>query len=105
MNIISLDKGKDFIVPLEKVTYTITTTKNQKLQKNDNVTTIDLGECEIKLKNEYNISMNARLFILKIDILIDNIQKIEYEVYYNFTSNNLTKLNLTVSKDIKIDIL
>ena len=49
--------------------------------------------------------MNESLYILKIDILIDYMVKIEYEVYYNFFSNNLTKLNLTICKDIKIDIL
>ena len=88
-----------------KITYTITTTKNQKNQINTNTTTIDLGHCETKLKEEYNISMNESLYILKIDILIDYMVKIEYEVYYNFSSNNLTKLNLTFCKDIKIDIL
>ena len=36
--------------------------------------------------------------------MIENIQKVEYEVYYNFTKNNLTKLNLTVCKNIEIAI-
>ena len=49
--------------------------------------------------------MNDSLYILKIDLMVDNIQKIEYELYYNFSTNHLTKLNLTVCKDIKIDIL
>ena len=49
--------------------------------------------------------MNESLYILKIDILVEYIKKIEYEVYYNFSSNKLTKLNLTVCKGIKIDIL
>ena len=86
------------------MTLTITSTKNQKKQINDNVTTIDLGKCETKLKNEYNISMNDSLYILKIDIPVDNIQNIEYEIFYNFSANNLTKLNLSVCKNIKIDI-
>ena len=68
------------------------------------MTTIDLGSCEDKLKEEYNISINDSLYILKIDYFIENKLKIEYEVYYNFSSNNLTKLNLTVCKGIKIDI-
>jgi len=105
MSLISIDKGDDFIVSTEKMSYVLTTTKNQKMKMDDNVTTIDLGKCEIELKNVYNITMNDSLYIFKIDILIDNIQKTEYEVYYNFSSYNLTKLNLTVCKDIKIDIL
>ena len=85
--------------------FTITTTKNQQKQINDNVTTIDLGRCETKLKDEYNISMNESLYILKIELLEDYEHKIDYEVYYNFSTNNLTKLNLTFCKNIKIDIL
>ena len=68
------------------------------------MTTIDLGECETKLKRKYNISSNEILYILKIDLIVENIQKVEYEVYYNFTKNNLTKLNLTVCKNIEIAI-
>ena len=105
INFISIDNKDDYIITLGKITYTITTTKNQKNQINTNTTTIDLGHCETKLKEEYNISMNESLYIFKIDILIDYMVKIEYEVYYNFSSNNLTKLNLTFCKDIKIDIL
>ena len=36
--------------------------------------------------------------------MVDNILKIEYEVYYPFLPNNFTKLNLSVCKNIKIDI-
>ena len=104
VNITSIDNGYDFIVQIGKMTYTITTTKNQEKQINDNVTTIDLGKCETKLKDEYNISTNESLYILKIDVLIDNIQKLEYNVYYNFSFNNYSKLNLSVCKGIKIDI-
>ena len=104
LNTTSIDNGEDLIISTEKLTYTITTTKNQRNQMDDNVTTIDLGKCETKLKEEYNISLNESLYILKIDILVDHISKLEYEVYYNFSSNNLTKLNLTACKDIKIDI-
>ncbi len=104
LNTTSIDNGKDLIISNEKLTYTITTTKNQKNQIEENVTTIDLGECETKLKKVYNISLNDSLYMLKIDIIIDNIPKIEYEVYYNFSSDNLTKLNLSVCEGIKIDI-
>ena len=105
INRTSIDNGDDFIVSIEEMTYALTSTKNQINQIRDNITTIDLGECENKLKHEYNISKNDSLYILKVDRIVDNMQKIEYEVYYNFSSNNLTKLNLTVCKDIKIDIL
>ena len=99
-----IDKGKDYIVKKDKVSYTITTTSNQKNNTNNNVTTINLGKCEDKLKEKYIIPKNDILYILKIDVLIDNIQKVEYEVYYPFTPNTLTKLDISICKDITIDI-
>ena len=99
-----IDNGNDYIVKLDKMAYTFTNTINQKNQINDNVSTIDLGKCEYKLKEVYNISINDSLYLLKIDYFTENILKIEYEAYYNFSSNNLTKLDLANCKGIKIDI-
>ena len=99
-----IDNGKDYISSFGKMIYTITTTKNQIKQLNDNITTIDLGKCEYKLKKIYNIPINDSLYLLKIDFFVENILKVEYEVYYNFSLNNLTKLNLTSCKGIKIYI-
>ena len=101
---ISLKNGDDYIVPAGNIIYTVTNTQNQKNNINENVTTIDLGLCEDKLKQKYNISKNDSLYILKMDVLVEHIIKIEYEVYYNFSYNNYTKLDLDVCKDIKIDI-
>ena len=100
-----IDNGNDFVISTNEITYALTTTKNQLMKINEDKTTIDLGECEFLLKKEYNISMNDSLYILKIDLLVDGIQKVEYEVYYNFSSNNLAKLNLTVCEGVKINIL
>ena len=70
------------------------------------MTTIDLGECENKIKEEYNISKNKSLYILKIDVKQEGykIPKIAYEVYYPLFGDNLIKLNLTACQDTKIDI-
>ena len=60
---------------------------------------INLGECEYRLKEHYNISINDTLYIIKLDIKEEGmkIPKIEYEVYYPFYSSNvLTKLNLSI---------
>ena len=102
---ISIDNGDDYIVKGEKMTITITSTKNQESHIYDNVTTIDLSNCATVLKDEYNISKNDSLYILMVDKLEDYIHKIEYEVYYNFSLNNLTKLNLTSCNGIRINIL
>ena len=101
----SIDNGNDLIISTDEMTYALTTTKNQLMKINEDITTIDLGECDYLLKKEYNISLNDSLYILKIDLLVDGIQKVEYEVYYNFSLNDLTKLNLTVCENVKIDIL
>ena len=71
------------------------------------MTRLDLGECETKLRNYYNISVNESIYIKKIDINQDdmNTLKVEYDVYAKLFGNNLIKLNLTVCKKNKISIL
>ena len=63
-----IDNGKDEIIKTEKMTITLTTTENQKNNINDNITSIDLGECETLLRNYYNLSNNEILYMKKIDI-------------------------------------
>ena len=96
----------DTIYTNGKVTYTITTTSNQKNNNNDNVTVISFGDCEFELKGKNNIPINDSLYILKIDAIVEQLKipKIEYELYYPFSRNNITKLDLSVCKDIKINI-
>ena len=68
---------------------------------------MDLGQCEDILKREYNISTNNSLYILQVisDEEGMKIPKIEYEIYYPlYNRNNLTKLNLELCKDTKIEI-
>ena len=100
-----INNGDDFTVITEEMTYALSTTKNQKMKINDNMTSINLGKCETALKINYSIPMNDSLYILKVDTLVNNIQKVEYEVYYNFSKNNLTKLNLIVCKDILLQLM
>ena len=99
-----LNDGNDIEVNVGSVNYTMTSTTNQKNNKNNDVSTIDLGECENKLKGIYNISLNDSLYIFKVDLIVEHIHKVEYEVYYPFLPNNLTLLNLSDCKDMKIDI-
>ena len=93
--------NEDLIVIMENIIYTITTPENQRKNKNKNVSTIDLGECENRLKDHYNISDNETLYILKIDYFEKGllIPLVEYEVYYK---NKI--LDLNYCKDIKINI-
>ena len=105
LNITEIEEN-DLLFTNDNITYTITTSSNQKNNsKYKNVSTIDLGDCEIKLKKGYNIPLNDSLFILKIDIPIEyyKISKIEYEVYYPLYNGTLSKLDLSICQDIKIN--
>ena len=101
-----LDEGEKITIQLKDSTVTLDTSENQKKESNQNISTIDLGECENKIKDEYNISRNKSLLIFKLDINQNGykIPKIEYEVYYPLFNDKLIKLNLTVCKDIKINL-
>jgi len=104
-NTSNLESGNEDIIELEKIIITLTTSQNQKNNKNYNVTTLDLKECEVSLRKEYNIS-DQTLFIKKIDVIQEGmkIQKIEYDIYCKLYGTNLVKLNLTVCENYKIDL-
>jgi len=104
-NTSNLESGNEDIIELEKIIITLTTSQNQKNNKNYNVTTLDLKECEVSLRKEYNIS-DQTLFIKKIDVIQEGmkIPKIEYDIYCKLYGTNLIKLNLTVCENNKIDL-
>jgi len=58
------------------------------------------------LRKQYKISDEEKIYIKKIDVKQEGLKipKVEYDVYYPFTPNNLTKLNLTVCQNTKVDI-
>ena len=102
----NISEGKEIIIENEGTTFTITTTEHQKKNEKENVTTINLGECEEKLKDEYNIPKDKSLYILKIDIKEEGmkIPIIEYEIYYPLDGVNLETLNLDVCENTKVSI-
>ena len=102
----NLEKGKEEIIPNNKVTITLTTTDNQKNNNNSNITTIDLGDCEYKLREAYNIPNNSKIFMKKIDVIQEGLKipKVEYDIYSKLNGKNLTKLNLSVCGNEKIII-
>ena len=83
-----------------------TSTKYLKNNPNINETTINLGLCENILKQAYNISNNTSLYLLIIDVEQEGmkIPKVEYEVYNINNEDNFMLLNLSLCKNIKIDI-
>ena len=106
INTSSVINGEDIVIQGKETSFTITTTENQKNSENKNVSTINLGECETKLKNHYNISQNKSLFIFKVEVLKEGMKvpKIEYEVYFPLKGDNLEKLDLSICDDTKIEL-
>ena len=91
-------------------TYQISTTKNQKLNNNNEISTIDLKECEKILKESRNLSENISLILLKeeLKLNISSLTKVEYEVYdpVSRTQLNLDECkgnSITINTPIEID--
>jgi len=99
------DTFEDITIDGYNSTYQISTTKNQKINidNNDGISTIDLNECEKILKNSLNLSDNISLILLKEDLIlnISSLTQVEYEVYDPLSR---TKLNLDECKGITITI-
>ena len=105
-NTTDLDNGKDKVIEKDKLKIAFTTTQNQKNNIYNNMTRVDIGDCETKLRNFYNIPENEILYMKKIDIIQDgmNALKVEYDVYAKLFGNNLINLNLTVCRNSRISI-
>ena len=86
---------------------TLTTTRNQKDNINNNMTNIDLGDCETLLKQFYNLTNNETIYIKMLEVSQEEmrIPKVEYDIYAKLNGENLTKLNIKSCKNSKISIL
>ena len=99
-----IEKQKeDILIDENNIIYQITSTYNQNNKEYINISTINLGKCEERLRTTYNISNNSSLLIFKVDVKEEGllIPIIEYEVY---NSENKKKLELDICKDLKINI-
>ena len=82
---------KDIIKNENNVQYQITSSDNQKKNTDKNISSIDLGECETKLKDIYHIEQSLPLIIFKIDYFEPdklNIPIIGYEIYHPIQKRN-----------------
>ena len=94
--------GDNLRIEEENLTLQIIPTEDQ--NEYDNVSYINLGECEEKLRAKYNISDEYSLIIAKFDFYDSgySIPKVEYDIYNPITKE---KLVLDICNDTKIDIL
>ena len=72
-NTSNVENGEDEIYEFNGMTVTLSTSENQKNNENDNMTAINLGECEKLLRKEYSISDDEYLYIKKIDVVQEGL--------------------------------
>ena len=58
---------QDLVVKEEDTIFQITTTENQNRNKYNNISTVNIGDCENRLKDIYKIDKKLPLIIFKID--------------------------------------
>ena len=97
------NEQKDLLIKERDTIYQITTTDNQRNNDYEDVSVINLGECENILKTKNHIDPSKSLIIFKIDYYVPglSIPVIGYEVYHPDTKE---KLELNECKDALIDL-
>ena len=100
---VNKDKKDYFVKNNNTEIFHLTSTYNQKNYDYNNVSTIDIGECEEILKEKYGININETLMIFKVDFYIENymIPITEYEIFNPKTNE---KLDLNYCNETKIKI-
>ena len=110
-NVINGDK-KDIIISEKNILYQITSSDNQNNKEYENISTIELGECENILKDKYNISRNESLIIFKTDYFVEGLYtpiinylifhpKTKEELNMNYCQNTTIIMNIPISIDEK----
>ena len=89
------------IIQSENAIFQLSSLTQQKSNINPNISSVDLGECEKRLKNNSGLSENDDLIIFKVDIKNDNlsITYVQYEIY---NPKTLLKMSLDICKDLLI---
>ena len=95
--------NENIIIRTNNVIIQLSTLEEQKNKNYKDISSIDLGICEYKLKLAYKIPKAQSLIIFKTDIKIENLPSkyIAYEVYHPL---NLERLNLSICVDDTISI-
>ena len=88
----------DLVIKQDNTLYQITTSDKQNNKEYNDLSTIQLGQCEQILKQVYNIDENKPLIIFKIENFVPGVMIpiIGYDIFH---PDNKTKLNLEYCKD------
>ena len=95
--------GSDITVEEENIKYQISSSWNQNINNNENISNVRIGKCENILKEKYNITSETPLLIFKLDIDIEGYSApaVEYEIYNPITKE---KLNLKYCNNEEINV-
>ena len=90
-------------ISTEKVIFQISTLEEQISNNNPNISSIDLGKCEKKIKDSRNLTEEDDLIIYKIDIKNEDLSTtyVQYEIYDPKTYDYI---NLEICEGIFINI-
>ena len=105
-NITDLDYGKEEVIKTKKLIIRLTTLENQKKNINDNMTRIDLDECELLLRKDNNLTKNDSLYLKIIEVFQEGmrIPKVEYDIYSRLSGLNLIKLDKSIYQNSKVSL-
>ena len=93
--------SKNKIITTKNIIYQISTYDAQKNCNITYVSSLDLGDCEDKLRKEYGMSDEDEFIIIKKDLKNGITTYVEYEIY---NSKNLHPLSLDICNDTQISI-
>ena len=95
----SINENTDIIINGNNIIYQISTTDIAKDHQHENISKIDFGNCETKIKNNLKIDY---IIIQKADIKINNITLVKYELYNPNKKDE--KIDLSICNNEKIQI-
>ena len=96
---IEVNKNTNIVINGNNVVYQLISSEAMDDNLDKNISIIDFGECETKLKNKFDIDF---ILVLKIDVFLSTSTNIvlKYEVYNPLT---LDKIDLSICKDMTIN--
>ena len=97
------NKTKNEMIKINKGIIQVSTLEYQKYLENSEVSSIDLGYCEILLKYNYSISQDESLLIFKLDIKTEDLLS-TYVYYEIYDPTGTIQLDLDICKNVEIVI-
>ena len=86
-NTSDLENSKIKIIKIGNIFITLTTVEYQKNYVNNNMTNVNLGKCEDKLMEVYNIEKDKILYMKKIDSYQEGWKIPKTEFFFFFIAN------------------